>query len=122
MSIKNKIEIKEQFVASDNTIFDDYNEALEHERFLIRENIYSNRLSVYEYSLYLITSEDELDALQNNPYGEHQFSLPEEIIYPLYLCETAYDDFYHCYWTLDAVIEHEKMLIKALEEVNASDI
>ena len=39
MSIKNKIEIKERFVTSDNTIFDDYNEALEHERFLIRETI-----------------------------------------------------------------------------------
>ena len=118
--MKNKKEIKERFVASDNTIFDDYNAALEHERNLIREKIYSNRLSVYEYSVYLITSEDELDALKNNPCGEHQFSLPEEITYPFYLCETVYD-VYHCYWTLDAVIEHEEMLLKALKEVNISD-
>lgn len=122
MSIKNKTEIKTQYVTSDNTIFDNYEEAKNHEQFLTRERVLANSLSIFEYNLYLITTEDELEAIKNDSYGENQFHLPEELSYPFYLCETTYDDFYRCYWTLDAVIEHEETLLKALKDVNIQEI
>lgn len=121
MGIRNKTVIKEQFITSDDMIFNNKEEALEHEYKLIRERLYSNGIQVYEYTIYLITNEEEIEAIKNDIYRDCQFNLPEELSYPFFMCETTYDDYYHCYWTLDDTIKHEESLLEALKNINIKE-
>ena len=122
MNLKNKTVIKEQFITSDDEVFENREEAMEHEYCLIRERLYANSINVYEYNVYLILEEKELNAIKEDPYGERQFNLPDKLEYPFCLCETNYDDFYYCYWTLNDVIKHEEELIEKLKSINIREL
>ena len=122
MKLNNKTEIIEHFVTSDNMVFDNREDAVDHEYELTREKLYENSLIVGNYRIYLISDEDELGALANNYYGERTFDLPDNYNLPMFVCETSYDDFYYYYEALDDVIEKEEERLSKLKDINFKEL
>ena len=122
MKLNNKTEIIEHFVTSDNMVFDNREDAVDHEYELTREKLYENSLIVGNYRIYLISDEDELGALANNYYGERTFDLPDNYNLPMFVCESSYDDFYYYYEALDDVIEKEEERLSKLKDINFKEL
>lgn len=122
MKLNNKTEIVENFITSDNMIFDNIEDALDHEYELTREKLYKNSLIVGNYRIYLISEDDELRALANNYYGERTFDLPDNYNLPMFVCETSYDDYYYYYEALDDVIEKEEERLSKLKDINFKEL
>ena len=122
MKLNNKTEIVERFVTSDDMVFDNREDAVDHEYELTREKLYENSLIVGNYRIYLISDKDELGALANNWYGERTFDLPDDYKLPMFVCETSYDDFYYYYESLDSVIEKEEKRLSELKDINFKEL
>lgn len=122
MKLNNKTEIVERFVTSDNMVFDNREDAVDHEYELTREKLYENSLIVGNYRIYLISDKDDLRALANNYYGERTFDLPDDYELPMFVCESSYDDFYYYYEALDAVIEKEEERLSKLKDINFKEL
>lgn len=122
MKLNNKTEIVENFITSDNMIFDNIEDAVDHEYELTREKLYKNSLIVGNYRIYLISEDDELRALANNYYGERTFDLPDNYNLPMFVCETSYDDYYYYYEALDDVIEKEEERLSKLKDINFKEL
>lgn len=111
-------EVVNKYITDDGEIFYNEEEAIEHENFLIiLEKVYSDVIRVGEYCIYTINTQEELDALKNDDCdSNNSFDLPNEISFPLLLCETCDNGgYYFHYETLDDVIQsHIELLDKLI--------
>jgi hypothetical protein len=118
----NKTDIVQHYVTSDNMIFENKTDAVDHEYELTREKLYNNSLIIGNYRIYLISDKDELGALANDWYCERTFDLPDDYSLPMFICESNCEDYYYYYETLDSVIEKEEQRLNELKKINFKEL
>lgn len=107
-----RIEKVEKYITEDGEEFFDLEDAKNHERDLIYENLHEYA-KIDDMVIYKITNVLQLEALLNNSYGERTAGFKiEDVAYPTYICETMDDGCYYFYYRMldDVITTFEKTL------------